>query len=82
MSTKVGAYYAKTHLAQLLDRVEKGERVVITRHGKAVAELRPPEGAPQMTVDDAVAGLREFRKAHPLGEGVTFRQLIDEGRRV
>ena len=81
MSAKVGAYYAKTHLAQLLDRVERGERVTITRHGKPVAELRPPEGAPQMTPEEAIAGLRDFRSRHPLGPGLTIRQMIDEGRR-
>jgi prevent-host-death family protein len=39
---KVGAFEAKTHLSQLLDAVEAGERIVITRHGKPVAELAPP----------------------------------------
>ena len=39
---EVGAYQAKTHLAELLDQVEQGETVHITRHGKLVAELRPP----------------------------------------
>ncbi len=38
----VGAFEAKTHLSQLLDAVEAGERIVITRHGKPVAELAPP----------------------------------------
>ncbi len=82
MPKTVGAYYAKTHLGQLLDRVEQGERVVITRHGRAVAELRPPEGAPQMTVDEAISGLRDFRSRHPLGADLTFKQLINEGRRI
>ena len=81
MTTKVGAYHAKTHLAQLLDRVERGERITITRHGRPVAELRPPPGAPQMTVEEAIAGLRDFRSRHPLGPGLTIRRLIDEGRR-
>ncbi|HLJ05195.1 MAG TPA: type II toxin-antitoxin system prevent-host-death family antitoxin, partial [Acetobacteraceae bacterium] len=33
----VGAYEAKTHLSELLDRVERGEQIVITRHGRPVA---------------------------------------------
>lgn len=81
MATEVGAYHAKTHLAQLLDRVERGERITITRHGRVVAELRPPEGAPQMTVQEAIAGLRDFRSRHPVGPDVSIKQLIDEGRR-
>ena len=40
MST-VTAYEAKTHLPRLLREVERGERIVITRHGKPVAELVP-----------------------------------------
>ena len=78
---EVGAYYAKTHLAALLDRVEKGERITITRHGRAVADLVPPIGAPAMSVDDAVDHLRRFRNEHTLGDGLTIRQLIEEGRR-
>ena len=41
LSTIVGAFDAKTHLAALLDRVEAGEVVTITRHGKVVARLVP-----------------------------------------
>lgn len=40
----IGVYDAKTHLASLLDRVEEGETVTITRHGKPVARLVPVEG--------------------------------------
>jgi len=80
-ASKVGAYHAKTHLGQLLDRVERGERITITRHGKPVAELVPPVGAPQMTVDEAVEGLLEIRSRSPLGPDLTIEQLIDEGRR-
>jgi prevent-host-death family protein len=38
---EVGAFEAKTHLSQLLDEVEKGGRIYITRHGKRIAELAP-----------------------------------------
>jgi prevent-host-death family protein len=38
-----GAYEAKTHLPRLLDRVRKGQRINITRHGTAIAVLYPPE---------------------------------------
>ena len=37
----VGSFEAKTKLAELLDKVEAGETVTITRHGKAVAKLVP-----------------------------------------
>jgi prevent-host-death family protein len=77
----VGAYEAKTHLAELLDRVERGERITITRHGRPVAELIPSTGAPDVTVDEAIRGLSAFRTEHTLGQGLTIRALISEGRR-
>ncbi|MEM1116757.1 MAG: type II toxin-antitoxin system prevent-host-death family antitoxin [Bacteroidota bacterium] len=42
MSATVGVHEAKTHLSDLLRRVEAGETVTITRRGEPVAELRPP----------------------------------------
>ncbi|MCK7577373.1 MAG: type II toxin-antitoxin system Phd/YefM family antitoxin [Chromatiales bacterium] len=85
MTRTVGAYEAKTHLAALLDEVERGARVTITRHGRPVAVLMPPSGLPGRTADEAVAGLREFRRGRRLREGnasrPTVRDLIDEGRR-
>ena len=43
----VGAFAAKTHLASLLDRTERGESFVITRHGRPVAHLVPAADARQ-----------------------------------
>lgn len=40
----VGAFEAKNTLGTLLDRVENGEEIVITRHGRAVARLVPNDG--------------------------------------
>lgn len=39
---KIGAFEAKTHLSELLERVDKGAVFVITKRGRPVAELRPP----------------------------------------
>jgi prevent-host-death family protein len=41
MIKEVGAFEAKTHLSKLLDEVEQGARIYITRHGKRIAELAP-----------------------------------------
>ena len=41
---EVGAYEAKTHLSELLERVSEGERIVITKHGTPVAVLAPIAG--------------------------------------
>lgn len=40
-ATAVGSFEAKTHLSQLLDRVEQGESIDITRRGRPVALLVP-----------------------------------------
>ena len=78
---EIGAYEAKTRLAELLARVEKGERIVITRHGRPVAQLIPVPGAPDRTVDEAIAAIRTFRTERSLGPALAVRELIQEGRR-
>lgn len=42
----IGAFEAKTHLSRLLDEVEKGDSVTITKHGRPVARLVPASGRP------------------------------------
>ncbi|MFA5907483.1 MAG: type II toxin-antitoxin system prevent-host-death family antitoxin [Vicinamibacterales bacterium] len=84
--TKVTASEAKTRFGELLERVAKGEEVVITRHDKPVARL-VPEGAQR--VDDvcrAVAGLQELqqrirKRSRARLSNRDVRSAIDEGRR-
>jgi prevent-host-death family protein len=77
---RIGAYEAKTHLPRLLDDVENGERITITKHGRPVAILVPPGFATPRDTDELMRWMRDFRKDHRL-EGVTIRELIDDGRR-
>jgi prevent-host-death family protein len=77
----VGAYEAKTHLPQLLDRVARGEEIQITRNARPVARL-VPEPADEITdIRSVIAEIREFRKGRKLGDDITIRELIEEGRR-
>lgn len=76
----VGAYEAKTHLSELLDRVEKGERFVITRNGRPSALLQSTHPHRQQDLQEVVASLRAFRKDHRLESG-ELRAMIAEGRR-
>jgi prevent-host-death family protein len=76
----IGAYEAKTHLPRLLDEVEQGERITITKHGRPVAVLVPPEAAPAPDVEALLELMRQFRKGNRLN-GLSIRDLIDEGRR-
>jgi len=84
MGIVVGAFEAKTKLAELLDKVEAGELVTITRRGKPVARLMP------MVVGDRDARLQEVideiirtRKGKDRGArpGSTIPELIKSGRR-
>ena len=81
--TEVGSFEAKTHLPQLLERVAKGEKIIITKRGKPVAMLVPPPAEDKPDVKAVVKAMLEFRdKEGPtLGEGLTIRDLINEGRR-
>ncbi len=77
---EVGAYEAKTHLAQLLKRVSRGERITITKHGVAVAMLVPAATPEARPAAETIAELRRLRTAHRL-DGLRLRDMIDEGRR-
>lgn len=76
----VGSFEAKTHLSSLLERVERGEEVLITRHGKAVARLVPAAAADRADVEATIARLKELRVGTTLG-GLSWKALRDEGRR-
>jgi len=85
MGITVGAFEAKTKLAELLDKVEAGEKVTITRRGKAVAELVRPslsadEQAERQALIDEILRTRKGkdRGAKP---GSTIRDLIRAGRK-
>ncbi|MBV9386984.1 MAG: type II toxin-antitoxin system Phd/YefM family antitoxin [Chroococcidiopsidaceae cyanobacterium CP_BM_ER_R8_30] len=75
----IGAYEAKTHLPALLERVAKGEEIVITKHGTPIARLVPIENNQHRDVRSVIKELKSFRKDHTLG-GISVRDLINEGR--
>ena len=77
----VGAFDAKNRLGALLDLVEQGEEVTITRHGKPVARLVALGATDRVSEAEAAAArIRERRKGGTLG-GISIRELIDEGRK-
>ena len=79
MPGEIGAYEAKTHFKALLERVARGEQVVITKHGRPIARLVPIDRTGPDQRREAVERLREFAKGRTLG--VPIKQLIEEGRR-
>jgi len=59
---EIQASDAKARLPQLLDEVERGETLIITRHGRAIARIVPEVDRRQEEVDRALASIRELRK--------------------
>jgi prevent-host-death family protein len=79
--TTVGSYEAKTFLPQLLERVSRGEKILITRNGKPAAMLVPAPEEGKTKVKDLIAQMKALRKGNVLGRGLRVRDLIEEGRR-
>jgi prevent-host-death family protein len=76
---EVGAFEAKNTLGTLLDRVERGEEIIITRHGKPVARLVPNTGPPdQNEVQAAFKRMRE--RARDLAKKTPGTPSIPLGR--
>lgn len=78
---QIQASEAKTRFLQLLDDVERGDTLIITRHGRHIAQLIPVAGAERERVDRAIARIYALRRR--TGR-VTADELIaarDEGRK-
>jgi prevent-host-death family protein len=77
----IGAFEAKTHLSDLLDRVSKGETVTITRHGVPAAMLVPVgHTGKKLTHKEIVEGMRALRKRIK-PDRMSVREMVEEGRR-
>ena len=77
---EIGAFKARNKLGQLLDWVEAGEEVVITRRGRIVAWLVPPRPAfDREQARKAAAAIRAMSKGVRLG-GLKIKGLVAEGR--
>jgi prevent-host-death family protein len=74
----IGAYEAKTKLAHLLDEVEAGRTVTITRHGQPVARLVPADGRSDMA--DVIADVRAARRGVRRGR-TSISEMKAAGRR-
>ena len=70
---QIQASEAKARLAQLLDEVERGETVIITRHGHAIARLVPETDRRQAEINQAIARI-EARRRH--ASRITAKYII------
>ena len=77
----VGAYQAKTHLSELLEKVEAGEEIVITKHGTPVAKLVPVKK--EASAEQRAAAIRRIQQLSTglSLAGLKIKDLIAEGRR-
>jgi prevent-host-death family protein len=80
MTRTVGAFEAKNRLSELLQIVENGEEVTITRHGRPVARLVPADRRDPAKVREAIEWLRRTREQRSLG-GLRIKDLIEAGRK-
>lgn len=78
----LSAFEAKTHFGTLLDRVQSGEEIVITRRGQVVARVIPEGIDRAEDRRNLVAAIRSSREEILADNGsLSARELIDEGRR-
>ncbi len=75
----VGAYEAKTHFSQLLERVSKGEVITITRHHTPIARLQPVEPHPSLPTEEVIERLKALRRRYRL-EGLSIEETKKWGR--
>lgn len=79
MAVSVGAFEAKTHLSELLQRVERGERVTITKHGRPVAQLVPVDDSEARRDWPAFWERVDTHRVH-LPAGTSIKSDIEAGR--
>jgi prevent-host-death family protein len=78
---QIQASEAKTKFLQLLDDVERGDTLIITRHGKPIARIVPETKLRQAEIREAIEGIRALR---PRFGRITVKELLsarDEGRK-
>jgi prevent-host-death family protein len=76
----IQASEAKTHFLRILDQVERGETIVITRHGKPVARISPQAEIDRERVEQAIESMRELRKRTGKMSLEEILSARDEGR--
>ena len=70
---EVQASDAKVHLASLLDEVERGETLIITRHGKPIGRIVPEPDSRRDEIDRAMAAIDEIPKTMPC---IPFKDIL------
>jgi prevent-host-death family protein len=77
---RIGIYDARSRLSELIERVQSGEEVVLTRHGEPVARVVPEKRRGKRSRAAAVTRIRALARKLDIRD-VDIRKLIEEGRR-
>ncbi|MBV9575027.1 MAG: type II toxin-antitoxin system Phd/YefM family antitoxin [Gammaproteobacteria bacterium] len=80
MTQTIGAFEAKTHFSTLLEKVAKGEQIIITKHGHPVAKLVPTGRVDHEKTKQTIKRIKALSQKHTLGK-INWKALRDEGRR-
>lgn len=75
---RVGVFEGKTHFSALITDAQNGETIIVTKNGKAVAQICP---ITSKTAPGAAEAMKRILSSSETLGDITIRQLIDEGRR-
>ena len=78
---EIQASEARAHLPQLLDDVERGETLIITRHGRAIARIVPEVNRRKAEIDSAIQTIIGLRRRNGKINYQELRSAREEGRK-
>jgi prevent-host-death family protein len=74
---EIRASAAKTHLPSLLDAVERGETIIITRHGQRIARIVPETERRQQEINEAIDNIKKLgKRIREETGGATVEEII------
>jgi prevent-host-death family protein len=80
MPEAVSVVDAKRQFSDLLRRASEGERIIVTSHGRPVAQIGPPDAPGRQERRAAIQRIQQLREQNRLS-GLTWKELRDENRR-
>lgn len=76
----MGTFEVKTHLSEILEEVQKGEEILITKRGDPIALLIPYRQS-RADLESAIEDFRKWRKNITWRKDIPIKEAISEGRR-